>query len=228
MRLVEPTADEGAALSVAEREHLLAEPAQLHTVAFQDLVFGHELGQGTFSRVWYCKHIDRTRPASAWAEYGAKVISSRTVAQRGYLANAEREVAILAQMRHVSVARLVASFRWKEGVYLLVEYAARGDLHTHVRSLGSLSEPSARFVAAEVLCALRYVHGCGFAFGDLKPENVLLTASGHAKLADFGAARPLDGHARARAIVAAGRHALRELRDGDWRAAQHALSLIHI
>jgi serine/threonine protein kinase len=63
---------------------------------------------------------------------------------------------------------------------LLLEHAARGDLHTHLRCLGSLSEACARFLGAEVVVALRYVHASGFAFGDLKPENILLTASGAA------------------------------------------------
>ncbi|KAJ1635016.1 hypothetical protein T492DRAFT_588799, partial [Pavlovales sp. CCMP2436] len=91
-----------------------------------DLVFGAELGHGSFSRVWYCKHIDRTRSASAWPEYGAKVINKDTIASLGYEANVVREIAILRAMRHVSISRLVASFRWKRDVYLLLEYAARG------------------------------------------------------------------------------------------------------
>jgi len=47
---------------------------------------------------------------------------------------------------------------------------------------------------------------------------VLLTLSGHAKLTDFGAARPLPGSAAALATLAKARHVLLELRDGDWRA----------
>jgi serine/threonine protein kinase len=63
----------------------------------------------------------------------------------------------------------------------------------------------------------RYVHSAGFAFADLKTENVVLMESGHAKLTDFGGARPLTDAARA--IVRQGRRALRELPSGDddWR-----------
>ena len=116
------------------------------------------------------------------------------------------------------IARLVSSFRWKRDIYLLLEYAARGDLHSHIRRMGSLAPANAQFIFAEIAAGLAAVHASGFAFGDLKPENILLTASGHAKLTDFGAARPLPGHAGAMAALATSRHVITELRDGDWRA----------
>ena len=39
----------------------------------------------------------------------------------GYEAAICREVAVLRQMEHPGVARLVASFRWHDDVYLLLE-----------------------------------------------------------------------------------------------------------
>ena len=48
----------------------------------------------------------------------------------------------------------------------------------------------------EAVAALSYVHGEGFVFGDVKPENLVITANGHVKLADFGACRPVSARAR--------------------------------
>ena len=45
-----------------------------------------------------------------------------------------REIAVLRKMEHPCVARLVASFRWRDGAYLVLEYAAKGDLFTQVRT----------------------------------------------------------------------------------------------
>lgn len=39
-----------------------------------------------------------------------------------------------------------------------------------------------RYVIGEVAAALSYTHDQGFAFNDLKPENVLITAIGHIKV----------------------------------------------
>ena len=46
-------------------------------------------------------------------------------------------------------------------------------------------ESWARFYAAEVLCALEYLHLHGFIYRDLKGENILMHQSGHIILADF-------------------------------------------
>ena len=46
-------------------------------------------------------------------------------------------------------------------------------------------------VAREVAGALDYAHDQGIVHRDVKPENILFS-NGHAMLADFGVARPMD------------------------------------
>lgn len=60
---------------------------------------------------------------------------------------------------------MISSFRWREGAFLVLEYAPRGDLHTHITTLGSLSEESTRFLASEVITALASVHSKGCVCG---------------------------------------------------------------
>lgn len=45
--------------------------------------------------------------------------------------------------------------------YLVLEYASKGDLHSHIVATGSLDEASTRFVVGEVVAALAYVHAQG-------------------------------------------------------------------
>ena len=49
-----------------------------------------------------------------------------------------------------------------------------------------------------------------------KPENILIMGSGHVKLTDFGACRPVTVEAKSILDMAA-KNILRGLRDGDWR-----------
>ena len=39
-----------------------------------------------------------------------------------------------------------------------------------------------RFIIGEVVAALNSIHELGFIYGDLKPENVLITQLGHVKV----------------------------------------------
>lgn len=44
----------------------------------------------------------------------------------------------------------------------------------------------ARFYLAELVLAIGHLHEHGIIYRDLKPENVMLDATGHIKLTDFG------------------------------------------
>ena len=137
-------------------------------------------------------------------------------------------------MSHPGVCRLVSCFRYTNSVYLVLEYASRGDLHSYilgharerndVGSLGGLKFIHMRFIIAEILATLAYIHSQGFVFGDLKPENVLITAVGHVKLADFGGCRCMFdrsgnscGSIGVRGLTTSYKM-LTQLRDGGWRA----------
>ena len=48
---------------------------------------------------------------------------------------------------------------------------------------------AARQIALDVARGMRYLHGRGVVHRDLKPDNVLLTDSGRARIADLGLAR---------------------------------------
>jgi serine/threonine protein kinase len=63
-----------------------------------------------------------------------------------------------------------------------------GDLQQALNSSpqNRLPENRTKFYVAEVVLALGHLHSMGLMYRDLKPNNVLLDADGHIKLADLG------------------------------------------
>ena len=217
MNQIKPVEDESDGTSSWAKTQMAESPTLLPSLKFHDLVFGHELGSGAFGTVKYARVIDKTTTRSSWPEYAVKIISTTKIVELGYEHSVRREIAVLRVLSHPGIARLVSSFRFKDGAYLVLEYASRGDLHTLLQTSGSLDSESTKFVMGEVIAALSSIHELGFVYGDLKPENVLITETGHIKITDFGACRPVTNAAK-NAIGGRTVNIINELRDGDWKS----------
>lgn len=73
-----------------------------------------------------------------------------------------------------------------------MEYLPGGDLMSILMKRDILSEEETRFYLAETILALEQVHKLNYIHRDLKPDNILLDASGHVKLSDFGLCKHSD------------------------------------
>lgn len=67
-----------------------------------------------------------------------------------------------------------------------------GELFNQLKKVRKMTEEEAKFYFLEILVALDYIHSHNILYRDLKPENLLIDADGHIKIADFGLSKPLD------------------------------------
>lgn len=217
-------AGEQEGVSSWSKTQMAESPTLLPSLKFHDLVFGHDLGSGAFGEVKYARRIDQSKTRSHWAEYAVKIISTQKITEMGYEMSVQREIATLHVMSHPGIARLISSFRFRDGAYLVLEYASQGDLHMLLRKKGSLDHESTRFVIGEVVAVLSSIHELGFVYGDLKTENTVITETGHIKLTDFGACRSYTEEAK-ELIRKSATNLLKELRDGDWKPKKQEKAL---
>ncbi len=105
----------------------------------------------------------------------------------------EQEAKLLAQLSHGNLPRVsdyfVAGGRW----YLIMEFVEGATLEAHARSAAAGPLPVLDVLAWGIQTAevLHYLHHQTppIVFRDVKPANIMLTASGAIKLIDFGIAR---------------------------------------
>ena len=71
-------------------------------------------------------------------------------------------------------------------MYLILEYAAKGELYKELQRHGRFAEGITATYIASLAKALQYCHAKHVIHRDIKPENLLLGLNGELKIADFG------------------------------------------
>ncbi|RYP56466.1 hypothetical protein DL771_011785 [Monosporascus sp. 5C6A] len=125
--------------------------------------------------------------------YAMKVIRKSAMlrtSQEGHL-RAERDFLVASEGSRW-VVPLIASFQDAANLYLVLEYMPGGDFLGLLIRENILSEPVARVYIAEMILCIEETHSLRFIHRDIKPDNFLISASGHLMISDFGLA--FDGH----------------------------------
>ncbi|KAH9003291.1 CAMK/CAMKL/CHK1 protein kinase [Lactarius hatsudake] len=147
-----------------------------------------QVGGGGFSTVFQAVNTEDHRVAAC------KVVAltpKTTQAERKAL---DKEMRVHAALKHNNVLEFLTAVVVETGtdspyipaIYMLLEFAAGGDLFDKIAPDVGVGEEVAHFYFLQLLSGLNYVHGEGVCHRDLKPENLLLDAAGTLKISDFG------------------------------------------
>jgi len=90
------------------------------------------------------------------------------------------------------IVPLISSFQDARNLYLVMDYMPGGDFLGLLIRENILSEPVAKFYIAEMILCIEEAHSLRCIHRDIKPDNFLISATGHLKISDFGLA--FDGH----------------------------------
>lgn len=95
-------------------------------------------------------------------------------------------------MHHPFITELKFAFQSSTKFYIGLEYVPGGELQGVISRNERIPERDVMIYIAEIAMALSELHMKGIVYRDLKPENVLIGADGHIKLADFGLSKDIS------------------------------------
>ncbi len=145
------------------------------------------IGQGGMSLVYRAVDI-RTGHSVA-----VKILKSEYNSDKEFLERFQREAQAASLMSHHNLVNLLDVGVEGEYRYLVLEYVNGNTLKDIIRQKGRINYQTAIQVTIRILSALQHAHDNGIIHRDIKPQNVLIHADGHVKVADFGIARMTGG-----------------------------------
>ncbi|XP_078433000.1 phosphoenolpyruvate carboxylase-related kinase 2 [Wolffia australiana] len=172
-----------------------------------EFILGTEIGQGKFGSVRLC--INR----ATGDEFACK-----TLPKNGE-ETVHREVEIMQHLSgHPGVVTLMKVYDDSDSVHLIMELCSGGRLLDHIAREEMHSEQKAAQLMKELVLVIKYCHDMGVIHRDVKPENILLTASGRMKLADFGLAVRVTKGQKLSGVVGSPAYVAPEVLSGHYSA----------
>ncbi len=192
LKTTEPVRRDARARKFVQEHTINLDTALAHRPAPTDFSIVASIGQGHFGSV------EVVRQRSTGQVYAMKTLDKmETLRQTCACYKEERD--IMAAAESPWLTRLHYALSDAKHLYLVMDYHPGGDLFHLLEAHDDIfDEKMARFYLAELALALRAVHAMGYVHRDVKPDNVLLDATGHVKLADFGSSGRLGPDDRVR------------------------------
>ncbi|XP_036387674.1 aurora kinase A [Megalops cyprinoides] len=148
--------------------------------SLENFDIGRPLGKGKFGNVYLA------RERQSKFILALKVLFKKQLEKAGVEHQLRREVEIQSHLRHPNILRLYGYFHDSARVYLILEFAPKGELYSELQRCGYFDEQRSATYITELADALHYCHTKKVIHRDIKPENLLLGANGELKIADFG------------------------------------------
>lgn len=142
--------------------------------------------------VYLAEHVKLARKVAL------KVLSSELIEDRGFRTRFERESKLAASLDHPNIVPVHDAGEADGFLYIAMRFVEGKDLGQVLQEEGPLDAERALSVLAQTADALDEAHAAGLVHRDVKPGNIMLTASRrdsgeHVYLTDFGLARAAAG-----------------------------------
>ena len=140
------------------------------------------IGAGTFARVYRSVHI-KTGDVKA-----TKVLRSRYSEDENMREQFLREATMVMKLRHPNIVPIQEVETERGRLYMVMDFVEGQNLRDYVRAHKKLSPIRSLKIISDLAAGMAYAADLGIGHRDMKLSNVLLSATGQAKIVDFGLA----------------------------------------
>ena len=182
---------EGEKREKEERKHSVG-GFEEDEVGPENFRIGAKLGQGSFGQVYIVEKLNTAggkEPVPSGNYYAMKILNKKQIMGQNLVKYAKTERDVLTYTTHPFIVGLKFAFQTPEKLFLLLDYAAGGNMSRALHKDRRFAEDRARMYLAEILLAIEDLHKRDIVYRDLKPDNIVFDSQGHALLTDFGLAK---------------------------------------
>lgn len=145
-----------------------------------------KIAEGSMASVY------RARQCATERIVAVKILSPTIATNPVLLKRFEQEFRVAREFRHPNLVQTLDYGQEGQTVFIVMEFVDGEDLWQRIEQAGRLPEDEAIRLILQVAEGLQEAHKHGIIHRDVKPDNILLTADGQAKLADLGLAKDLE------------------------------------
>lgn len=141
-----------------------------------------QIGEGGMGVVYLAEHTELPK------RFAIKSLSKALSNDPGFRKRFYEEAQKQALLDDPNIVQVTDFFEEEGQFFLVMEYVDGQDLSRLIKAKGKLSEAEAIRILCDILKGLGFAHSKGLVHRDMKPSNVLIDASGRARIMDFGIA----------------------------------------
>ena len=140
------------------------------------------IGQGGMADVYLAQDIILNRTIAI------KILRTSLAKDPIYVTRFHREASAAAALSHKNIVEIYDVGEDEDKYYIVMEYVPGMTLKELILKRGAVHVVEAIDIMKQVISGISKAHQLGIIHRDLKPQNILVTDSGVAKIADFGIA----------------------------------------
>ena len=158
--------------------------ANMQTIGNYDLV--EKIAEGGMGTVY------RGRNLTTGEIVAVKVVPQHLLSNPVVLKRFEQEYNVARLIDHPNIVKALDFGREGETRYLVMEFVEGESLGQKIERDGRMTEEEAIRIISQVALGLQKAHKQGMIHRDVKPDNILITPDGQAKLTDLGLVKELE------------------------------------